>query len=143
MGAKERKANTIKFYTGLAQKDAAGIMECLDERITITAPGCQDLLPWTVSFTGRENLLKWQMDMNRHITIDKVEVKEVIADDDSNKVICLMHEVLTVQHNKFTFELDEIHIHHYNDKNKIIEVTMCEDTAKVVAAVRGKNVEQL
>ncbi len=143
MGAKERKMNTMKFYEGLAKRDAASVLDCLDENITITAPGCQELLPWNVSFTGRDNLMKWQMDMNKHITIDNVEVKAVIADEENKMVICLMHEWLTVQENKYSFELDEIHIHRYNDENKIVEVTMSEDTAMVVAAVRGKKIEEL
>lgn len=143
MGAKERKANTMKFYQGLAQRDAASVLDCLDENITITAPGCQDLLPWRVSFTGRDNLMKWQMDMHEHITIDKVEPQDIVADEESNKVVIFLHETLTVQKNKVTFELDEIHVHHYNDDNKIVEVTMCEDTAKVLAAVRGVDIKDL
>lgn len=143
MGGKENKANSVKFYQGLAQRDAKSVLDCLDENITITAPGCQKLLPWKVSFTGRANLMAWQMDMNKHITIDKVEVKGMVADDESNKVVIFMHEWLTVQQNKFSFELDEIHIHTYGKNGKIIDVSMCEDTAKVVAAVRGKKVEDL
>ncbi|MFC1669468.1 nuclear transport factor 2 family protein [Spirochaetota bacterium] len=141
MGAQENKANSIKFYEGLAKRDAAGVLDCLDENITVTAPGCQKLLPWTVSFSGRDNILQWQMDMHKHITIDKVEVQDMVAD--GTKVVIFLHEWLTVQHNKFSFELDEIHIHSYNDEGKIIDISMCEDTAKVVAAVRGKEVEDL
>jgi len=141
MGAQENKANTMKFYEGLAKRDAAGVLDCLDENVTVTAPGCQKLLPWTVSFKGRDNILQWQMDMHQHITIDEVRVDDVVAD--GNKVVVFLHEWLTVQSNKFSFELDEIHIHHYNDNAKIVEITMSEDTAKVVAAVRGKQVEDL
>ena len=141
MGAQENKANTMKFYEGLAKRDAASVLDCLDENVKVTAPGCQKLLPWTVSFSGRDNLLPWQMDMNKHITIDEVRVDDVVAD--GNKVVVFLHEWLTVQSNQFSFELDEIHVHHYNENAKIVEITMSEDTAKVVAAVRGKQVEDL
>ncbi len=36
-----------------------------------------------------------------------------------------------------------VHVHTYNDEGKVIDISMYEDTAAVVAAVRGKPVEAL
>ncbi len=141
MGAKENKENSIKMYMALEKKEPQGFLDGLTDDATVTAPGCQDLLPWRVSVKGKENFVQWQIDMREHITIDKAEPRDIVAD--GNKVVVFLHEWLTVNKNNFSFELDEVHVHTYNDEGKVIDITMYEDTAKVVAAVRGKKVEDL
>ena len=81
------------------------------------------------------------MAMAQKISIDKVELQDIVAD--GSKVVIFLHEWLTVQENKFSFELDEVHVHTYNDDGKVVDITMFEDTATVVAAVRGKKVQDL
>ncbi len=141
MGAKENKENSIKMYMALEKKEPQGFLDGLTDDATVTAPGCQDLLPWRVSVKGKESFIQWQIDMREHITIDKAEPRDIVAD--GNKVVVFLHEWLTVNKNKFSFELDEVHVHTYNDEGKVVDITMYEDTAKVVAAVRGKKVEEL
>lgn len=141
MGAQENKKNSIAMYEALQQKKPAGFLAGLADDAVVTAPGCQELLPWTVQVKGKNNFPGWTMAMNEHISIDKVELKNFVAD--GNTVVIFLHEWLTVQHNKFSFELDEVHVHTYNDEGKVIDISMYEDTAAVVAAVRGKRVEEL
>jgi len=141
MGATENKRTSMGMYEALQCKQPQGFMAGLAPDVKITAPGCQKLLPWSVSVTGRDNVPAWTMAMNQHITIDRVELKDFVAD--GNKVVIFLSETLTVQHNKHTFQLDEVHVHTYNAAGKVVDITMYEDTAKVVAAVRGQEIEAL
>ncbi len=115
-------------------------MACCSEDVKITAPGSNDLLPWRVSVTGLKNVPEWLMFMNQHITMDKVEPQQYIADED--KVVIFVKETLTVQSNKRTFQLDEIHVHTHKD-GKIVDVKMHEDTLRVLAEVRGKELKDM
>ncbi len=140
MGAKENKELSLKMYQSQAAGDHQGFLNCCAEDITITVPGCQELLPWRVHVEGRANIPEFFAFMNKYITIDKVEMKQLVADDD--KVVIFLHEYLTVVENKFSFELDEVHVHTHKE-GKIVDISMFEDTATVVAAVRGKKVQDL
>ncbi len=140
MGAAENKEIAIKMYESQQQHDAEGFLGATAENITITVPGHQALLPWRVTVKGRDNIVPWLMDMGKYIAIDKVELKEFVADGD--KVVILLHEWLTVVENQFSFELDEVHVLTIHD-GKVVDITMYEDTAIVVAALRGKNVTAL
>ncbi len=141
MGAKENKENSISMYKSLQEKQPQGFLAGLSDDCKITAPGAQELLPWTVSVTGKANFPGWTMAMAQKISIDKVELQDIVAD--GSKVVIFLHEWLTVQENKFSFELDEVHVHTYNSEGKVVDITMFEDTATVVAAVRGKKVQDL
>ena len=140
MGAQENKELSLKMYKSQAVGDHQGFLDCCAEDITITVPGNQALLPWRVQVKGRANVPEFFAFMNKFITIDKVEMKDFVADGD--KVVIFLHEHLTVVGNKFSFELDEVHVHTHKD-GKIVDISMFEDTATVVAAVRGKKVEDL
>ena len=56
MGAKENKENSIKMYMSLEKKEPQGFLDGLADDATVTAPGCQDLLPWRVAVKGKENI---------------------------------------------------------------------------------------
>ncbi len=140
MGASENKQLSLKMYQSQAAGDHQGFLNCCAEDITITVPGSQDLLPWRVHVKGRNNIPEFFAFMGKYITIDKVEMKELVADGD--KVVIFLHEYLTVVENKFSFELDEVHVHTHKD-GKIVDISMFEDTATVVAAVRGKKIQDL
>ena len=140
MGAKENKALSKKMYDALLAKNLPGFLACCSKDVKITAPGCQALLPWRVSVTGLDNVPGWLMFMNQHISMDKVEPQQYIADED--KVVIFVKETLTVQSNKRTFQLDEVHVHTHRD-GKIVDVTMYEDTVRVLAEVRGKDITEM
>ena len=140
MSAQENRTLVENMYQSQARGDFAGFLSAAADDISITVPGHGEMLPWKVSCRGKENIGPWLADMSKHIKIDRVELKEFIADRD--KVVILLHEWLTVVENQFSFELDEVHVHTVKD-GKVVDITMYEDTATVVAAVRGKEVTQL
>lgn len=140
MDAQDNKALCQGMYQAQARGDFAGFMAAAADDIEITVPGHNALLPWSVNVKGKNSIGPWLQNMGKHIKIDKVELKEFVADGD--KVVIFLREWLTVVDNGFSFELDEIHVHTVKD-GLVADITMYEDTAKVVAALRGKEVTDL
>ena len=140
MDAEKNRQIVQDMYEAQATGDFPGFLAAASDNISIRVPGNQELLPWRVEVQGRDNIGPWLQDMGKHIKIDKVELKDFIAYGD--KVVILLHEWLTVTKNNYSFELDEVHVHTLKH-GKVVDITMYEDTATVVAAVRGKDVTEL
>ncbi len=114
-------------------------LDYITDDFKLTVPGHPELLPWPTSVEGKAGFGAYGMALRKHIEA-KPEVKAIVAE--GNTIVFFIYEQLKVLHNNYTFDLDEVWVATVKD-GKCCEIKMFEDTAKVVAAVRGKDVNEL
>jgi ketosteroid isomerase-like protein len=123
-----------QLYAAFSQGDLAAALETLSEEVEWQEPGPAEILPWAGTFRGREQVAQLMRRFSTVATVEQFGIQETIAQGD--KVVVVETQRAYAKASGRPLRDDAIRVFTLRD-GKIVKASAYEDTALLVAAMRG------
>ena len=122
------------IYSAFARGDLNSVLAPFAEGLEFQHPMPQSIWPWAGSRSGRQGLAEFFAGLSETLEYERLEPHEFIAQHDSVAVV--LSERTRVRATGMFFEISEVHL--FKLKNgKVVQLTIFEDTAPIIAALQG------
>jgi uncharacterized protein len=123
-----------RIYLAFAQGQIQEMLQMFPDDLDFQHPMPQSIWPWAGSRSGRQGLAEFFAGLNEILEHERLEPRQFIAQDDSVAVV--LSERTRVKATGIFFEISEVHL--FKLKNgKVMQLTIFEDTAPIIAALQG------
>ncbi len=124
-----------QWYDAIARGDLQAIVNGLAEDIISIVPTSKDIIPWSGTWQGRDQLFEVFRLRSEAIEVETYETRDFVVQD--NKVVAFLHERAICNRTGIPFEIDFIHYIHLRD-DKIAKMELFFDPTSLYAAFLGQ-----
>jgi uncharacterized protein len=123
-----------RIYAAFAQGQIPEMLKMFSDDLDFRHPMPQSIWPWAGSRSGRQGLAEFFAGLSETVEYERLEPHQFIAQDDSVAVV--LSERTRIKASGIFFEISEVHL--FKLKNsKVVQLTIFEDTAPIIAALQG------
>ena len=135
MGEPENVEIVKQFFRAFQQGDIQSALNTFSDDVDFRHPMSTDIWPWAGKRRGRAQLAEFAAGLAEVEEFEQFEPREFIAQ--GKKVVALVFERFRIKATGRVVENDYVHVYTVSE-GKIIQFYVYEDTAPIIAAIRGQ-----
>jgi ketosteroid isomerase-like protein len=124
-----------EFCSAFQRGDLQGVLNTLSEEIEFIHPMSTHIWPWAGKLRGHEGIINFGAGQLKDLDYDKFEPREFIAQ--GNKVVLLLFERFRIKETDLAVDNEYVMVFTVSN-GKIVQLRVYEDTAPIIAAIRGQ-----
>ena len=134
MGERDNIELVQGIYSAFARGDMNSVFAPFADGFEFYHPMPQSIWPWAGSRRGRQGLAEFFAGLSETLEYERLEPQQFIAQD--NSVAVVVSERTRIRATGVFFEISEVHLYKL-ENGKVIQLTIFEDTAPIIAALQG------